>query len=418
MRRKGVAVLKDKALYIMEYTDKSVFLTGRAGTGKSTLLKEFIVNTQKRVVVLAPTGIAAVNVGGQTIHSFFKFRSSGNGITAAKNELLNHIDTIVLDEVSMVRADILDAMDLALKKSRESYLPFGGVQMIFIGDLYQLPPVVTNKDTHIANDYKSPFFVDAKCMQNYGYEFIELTHIYRQDESQERFKNALNSIRENSNNIDLDLINSRHLAEPKIGSIYLTARRDLADKINTESLEKIKGHLKVFNADVSGEFKENEYPNDTELKLKVNAPIILINNDKEGRWANGTIAIIALITNNSILAKTSNGENIQIERHTWQKYEYYLNDNQELKYRSIGKFIQFPVRLAAAMTIHKSQGQTFENVIIDTGKGAFAHGQIYVALSRCKSLEGVTLKQKIRKQDVIVDKRIIEFYEKIRICSR
>lgn len=402
----------------MEYTNSSVFLTGKAGTGKSTLLKEFIENTQKRVVVLAPTGIAAVNVGGQTIHSFFKFRSNGNGITAAKNELLNHIDAIVLDEVSMVRSDILDAMDLALKKSRESCLPFGGVQMIFIGDLYQLPPVVTDKDIHIKTDYKSPFFFDANCMQNYKYEFIELTHIYRQDESQEQFKNALNSIRENSN-IDLDLINSRYLAEPKIGSIYLTARRDLADRINAESLEKIKGQLKVFNADVSGEFKENEYPNDMELKLKVNAPIIMITNDKEGQWANGTIAIITLITNNNIYAKiSSSGESIKIEQHTWQKYEYYLNDNQELKYRSIGKFIQFPVRLATAMTIHKSQGQTFENVIIDTGKGAFAHGQIYVALSRCKSLEGVTLKQRIRKQDVIVDKRIIEFYEKIRICKR
>jgi len=418
VRRKGVAILKIQALDMMEYTDKSVFLTGKAGTGKSTLLKEFIENTQKRVVVLAPTGIAAVNVGGQTIHSFFKFRSSGDGITAAKNELLNHIDTIVLDEVSMVRADVLDAMDLVLKKSRESNEPFGGVQMIFIGDLYQLPPVVTNKDTYITDKYKSPFFVDANCMQNYEYEFIELTKIYRQDESQEKFKNVLNSIRENSSKIDLDLINSRYLAEPKTGSIYLTARRDLADRINAESLEKTKGELKVFNATVDGDFKESEYPVEMELKLKSGVPIIMVNNDKEGRWANGTMAIITLITNNSILAKTNNGENIKIERHTWQKYEYYLNDNQELKYRSIGKFMQFPVRLASAMTIHKSQGQTFESVIIDTGIGAFAHGQIYVALSRCKSLEGVALKQRIKKQDIIVDKRIIEYYEKIRIRKR
>lgn len=410
--------MKIQALDMMEYTDKSVFLTGKAGTGKSTLLKEFIENTQKRVVVLAPTGIAAVNVGGQTIHSFFKFRGNGNGITAAKNELLNHIDTIVLDEVSMVRADVVDAMDLVLKKSRESNEPFGGVQMIFIGDLYQLPPVVTNKDTYITDKYKSPFFVDANCMQNYEYEFIELTKIYRQDESQEKFKNVLNSIRENSSKIDLDLINSRYLAEPKTGSIYLTARRDLADRINAESLEKTKGELKVFNATVDGDFKESEYPVEMELKLKSGVPIIMVNNDKEGRWANGTIAIITLITNNSILAKTNNGENIKIERHTWQKYEYYLNDNQELKYRSIGKFMQFPVRLASAMTIHKSQGQTFESVIIDTGIGAFAHGQIYVALSRCKSLEGVALKQRIKKQDIIVDKRIIEYYEKIRIRKR
>lgn len=400
----------------MEYTNRSVFLTGKAGTGKSTLLKEFIENTQKRVVVLAPTGIAAVNVGGQTIHSFFKFRSNGNGITAPKNGLLNHIDTIVLDEVSMVRADVLDAMDLALKKSRESYLPFGGVQMIFIGDLYQLPPVVTDKDIHIKTDYKSPFFVDAKCMQNYDYEFIELTHIYRQDESQEHFKNLLNSIRENSNNIDLDLINSRYLAEPKDGSIYLTARRDLADRINAECLEKIEGMLVVFDAEVSGEFKENEYPNDAELKLKRNAPIILINNDKEGRWANGTIAIITLITNNRIYATiSSNGESITIERNTWQKYEYYLNDNQELKYRSIGKFTQFPVRLAAAMTIHKSQGQTFESIVIDTGKGAFAHGQIYVALSRCKTLEGISLAQKITRRDIKVESRISDFFNNMRV---
>lgn len=400
----------------MEYTNRSVFLTGKAGTGKSTLLKEFIENTQKRVVVLAPTGIAAVNVGGQTIHSFFKFRSNGNGITAPKNGLLNHIDTIVLDEVSMVRADVLDAMDLALKKSRESYLPFGGVQMIFIGDLYQLPPVVTDKDIHIKTDYKSPFFVDAKCMQNYDYEFIELTHIYRQDESQEHFKNLLNSIRENSNNIDLDLINSRYLAEPKDGSIYLTARRDLADRINAECLKKIEGMLVVFDAEVSGEFKENEYPNDAELKLKRNAPIILINNDKEGRWANGTIAIITLITNNRIYATiSSNGESITIERNTWQKYEYYLNDNQELKYRSIGKFTQFPVRLAAAMTIHKSQGQTFESIVIDTGKGAFANGQIYVALSRCKTLEGISLAQKITRRDIKVESRISDFFNNMRV---
>lgn len=408
--------MRNKALNTMEYTNRSVFLTGKAGTGKSTLLKEFIENTQKRVVVLAPTGIAAVNVGGQTIHSFFKFRSNGNGITAPKNGLLNHIDTIVLDEVSMVRADVLDAMDLALKKSRESYLPFGGVQMIFIGDLYQLPPVVTDKDIHIKTDYKSPFFVDAKCMQNYDYEFIELTHIYRQDESQEHFKNLLNSIRENSNNIDLDLINSRYLAEPKDGSIYLTARRDLADRINAECLKKIEGMLVVFDAEVSGEFKENEYPNDAELKLKRNAPIILINNDKEGRWANGTIAIITLITNNRIYATiSSNGESITIERNTWQKYEYYLNDNQELKYRSIGKFTQFPVRLAAAMTIHKSQGQTFESIVIDTGKGAFANGQIYVALSRCKTLEGISLAQKITRRDIKVESRISDFFNNMRV---
>lgn len=412
-------------LNIAENTNQSIFLTGKAGTGKSTVIKEFIAETGKNVVVLAPTGIAAVNAGGQTIHSFFRLKNNRQSVKFDKerHELYKAIDTIIIDEISMVRADIMDAIDETLRINREcENIPFGGVQIIFVGDLFQLPPVVTNQDREYINStYKSEYFFDAKCMLNYRYKFIELTTIFRQSNSDDDFKNILNNIRVNSKDLNLDLLNTRYSQNANNG-VYLTSRKEVAEKLNVERLKELNGESYYFNASISGAFASTQAPAPENLELKTGAKVMLLNNDKDGRWCNGTMGGITLITDNTIyvlVVGKNNTETLQVDRYSWKKYEFEWSEKQE-KIIAVptGEFCQFPMKLAYAITIHKSQGQTFDNVVIDIANGAFAHGQIYVALSRCRTLEGVTLKQRIRKQDIIVDKRIIEYYEEIRICKR
>lgn len=414
-----------KALNIMENTTNNIFITGKAGTGKSTLLDYFRNTTQKKIVVLAPTGVAAINVKGETIHSFFGFKPditvdkvkkissrSGN-----KTSIYKKIQAIVIDEISMVRADLLDCVDRFLRLNGNDHnLSFGGVQMIFIGDLYQLPPVVTGKEKEIfTNYYKSQYFFSAKIFENFAMEYLELEKVYRQKD--EKFIDLLNCIRNNTaSEEEFNLINSRY--NPDFESkgnyyIYLTTTNKMATEINEKQLEKLKDKYRIFNGEIEGDFEENYLPTDLQLKLKKSAQIMLLNNDSQGRWVNGTIGKIIDFEKEIIVVELENGNLEEVEPHTWEIFHFQFNAvTNNLESQIIGSFTQYPLKLAWAITIHKSQGKTFAKVIIDIGRGTFAHGQMYVALSRATSLEGIILKKKIKKNNIFMDYRIRDFVTK------
>ncbi len=407
----------------MEYTDRSVFITGRAGTGKSTLLRFFRTKSRKNVVVLAPTGVAALNVGGQTIHSFFGFRPDVTPETISpppieNRELYRKLDTVVIDEVSMLRADLLDCVDTFLRKfGKNRHLPLGGVQMVFIGDLYQLPPVVKREEAELfKRHYSSPYFFSAFAFAGLRPAFIELEKVYRQKESE--FLHLLNRIRNNTvTEEDLAKLNERVITdyEPKEGelSVYLTTTNDLARRVNEERLERLRGRMYLVYGSLQGNFAESDLPTDTVLRLKKGAQIMLLNNDSLGRWVNGTLGtIIAFpeIERREMLVEPHDGTMVEAGPYTWDIFTFvYDQSEKRVKAQKTGSFTQYPVRLAWAITIHKSQGLTFDRVIIDVGKGTFSHGQIYVVLSRCRSLEGVILKKPILKKHILMDWRIIRF---------
>jgi len=419
-----------KALRLMENTDKVLFVTGKAGTGKSTLLQYFRGVTGKNVAVVAPTGVAALNVKGQTIHSFLHFPPH---ITKEKIrekepskkliELLKHIDTIVIDEVSMVRADLLDCVDEALKFYLKNNKPFGGVQMIFIGDLYQLPPVVSGRDEKemFQTYYKSPYFFDAKILENIGMEMIELEKIYRQKDPE--FIELLNKIRNSSiQDSDIRKLNSRHNADfddcnsGEEFRITLTTTNAAADSLNNKKLSQLKTETKKYRGNITGEFDNKHLPTSLELDLKVGAQMMLLNNDSAGRWVNGSIGKIIDIKLNEesgedyLVVELQNGEMVNVSRNTWEIFRYIYDKNLgKLDAEIIGSFTQYPVRLAWAVTIHKSQGKTFENVAVDIGNGAFVQGQVYVAISRCTSFEGLILKKPIYKKHIWIDYHITRF---------
>lgn len=418
------------ALDRMEQTDKNIFITGRAGTGKSTLLNYFQNNTKKNIVVLAPTGVAAVNVGGQTIHSFFHFKP---GVTLAairkkraagkeKTSIYKKLTTIVIDEISMVRADLLDCVDRFLRlNGPDSRKPFGGVQMIFIGDLYQLPPVVTGTEREIfKSHYSSPYFFSAKVMQGLDMEFIELEKVYRQKDDE--FVRLLNSVRNNSvTDDDIALFNKRCNPSFEMSAddfyISLTSTNDMSDRINEQRLAQLPGRVWKAQGIVEGDFGKESMPTAGELKLKKGAQIMLLNNDSYGRWINGTIGKVLGFEENEegevmVDALLDNGETVEISPYKWEIYRYFLKDD-ELKSESVGSFIQYPIRLAFAVTIHKSQGKTFEKVVIDVGRGTFAHGQMYVALSRCTTLEGLILSNPLKKSHVLMDWNVVKFLTSI-----
>lgn len=430
-----------RALELMEETDKNIFITGRAGTGKSTLLNYFYHNTQKNVVLLAPTGVAAVNIGGQTIHSFFNFKphvtlaaiKKKKSTDKDKKFIYKKLTTIVIDEVSMVRADLLDCVDKFLRlNGPDAKRPFGGVQMIFIGDLYQLPPVVSSAEREIfRSHYASPYFFSAKVMNELALEFVELEKVYRQKDDE--FIRLLNAIRNKSiTDEDIALFNQRCNPSFEVSGkdlyISLTSTNDLADSINEHRLAQLPGKLWKAQGYTEGEFGEESMPTALELKLKKGAQIMMLNNDSYGRWVNGTIGKIKKFVKNEdgddvIVAKLDNGETVKIAPFTWKIYKYFLKD-EELHSEEIGSFHQYPVRLAFAVTIHKSQGKTFEKVIIDVGRGTFAHGQMYVALSRCTTLDGIVLKNPLKKSHVLMDWQVMKFltglqYAKAELtCSR
>lgn len=412
-----------EALRLMEESGEPLFVTGRAGTGKSTLLHCFRYKTKKRVAVVAPTGVAALNVKGQTIHSFFGFPPAVTIDDARKEamwnrdpELYRNLDTIVVDEISMVRADLIDAMDVFLRVIRRSALSFGGVQMIFIGDLYQLPPVVTRDErAFFTSVYPSPYFFDAHVFSGAasGVRVFELTKIYRQKDAD--FISLLNAIRSNRlNSTHLTELNRRVDVPLKLfrkKPICLTATNAAADAINDERLRKLFGKPRSFESVVSGEFDEKQFPTDRVLQLKTGAQVMMLNNDSEGRWVNGTLGRIVKIEKQGIRVKMQGGEEELVEKHTWNVLRYsFQEESKELSQESVGSFTQYPMRLAWAVTIHKAQGKTFDEVIVDLGRGSFAHGQTYVALSRCRTLAGLRLARPLRRSDVIMDDRVTKFF--------
>jgi ATP-dependent exoDNAse (exonuclease V) alpha subunit len=415
-----------KALEIAEKTNQNVFITGRAGTGKSTLLTYFRNNTKKEVVVLAPTGVAALNVKGQTIHSFFKFKPDVTlqGVKKIykkgdKKNLYEKIDVIVIDEISMVRSDLLDCMEKSLRLNRGNNLPFGGVQMIFIGDLYQLPPVVTGAEKEIfRTHYKSQYFFDANVFQGLQMDFVELEKVYRQKD--DSFIALLNAVRNNSATDEhLSKINKRfdpnYAPDPKSFAIYLTTTNDLADTINNAQLGRLKGKEYRFEGSMSGKFEMRSLPTELELLVKKGSQVMMLNNDSQGRWVNGTIGKIVDIEedeegNEFILVEMNDGSIEVVSPFTWELFNFSFDvKRNSLTSETIGTFTQYPMRLAWAVTIHKSQGKTFDNIIIDLGRGTFVHGQLYVALSRCTSLEGITLRQEIGKKHIFMDWRVVKF---------
>lgn len=412
------------ALEIMEKSRRNVFITGRAGTGKSTLLSHFRENTAKRVVILAPTGVAAVNVGGQTIHSFFRFKpdvtpaSIRSKIKDKEKNLYRKLNAIIIDEISMVRADILDCVDKFLRlNGPDDKLPFGGVQMIFIGDLYQLPPVVTSQEREIFRSrYKSPYFFSAEACAALDMEFIELEKVYRQSDSE--FIRLLNAVRNRTvTDGDLALLNRRVDPQfeppPQDYYITLTSTNELADRINADHLIHLRGKVWKASGSITGDFGKEYLPTTLELKLKKGAQIMLLNNDAHGRWINGTVGRVKRFAKDEadrdiILAALETGETVEISPYTWEIYRFMLKDG-ELASETIGSFTQYPVRLAFAVTIHKSQGKTFTKVAIDVGRGTFAHGQMYVALSRCTGMEGLVLKQPVRNNHILTDWQVAKF---------
>jgi ATP-dependent exoDNAse (exonuclease V) alpha subunit len=430
MKKKAIELNPEfqRALDIMERTDKCVFVTGRAGTGKSTLLEYFRSVTQKKVAVLAPTGVAALNVKGQTIHSFFRFKP---GITVDKirkrrdddddNSIYQELNAIVIDEISMVRADLLDCVDAFLRlNGPDKRRPFGGIQMVFIGDLYQLPPVVKGDEKTIFNSlYETPYFFSAHVMSRLEMEFVELEKIYRQHD--EHFISLLNAIRNNSvTDESLALLNERCLSDftppPEEYYIYLTTTNALAEGINREQLERLDGDLYTLKGRVSGELETENLPTAIELKVKVGAQIMLLNNDSAARWVNGSVGrITAIDTENNdepvVIVRLSGGYEVEVTPYTWEVFRFFIEDGK-LETEVTGTFRQYPLMLAWAVTIHKGQGKTFEKVVIDIGRGTFAHGQMYVALSRCTSLEGIILKKPIRKNHIWMDWKVVKFLTK------
>ncbi|RJQ27992.1 WYL domain-containing protein [Candidatus Parcubacteria bacterium] len=416
-----------RALSLLEESDKNVFITGRAGTGKSTLLTYFRNKTKKKVVVLAPTGVAALNVKGQTIHSFFKFKP---GITLqgvkkvskkgdeTKN-LYRKLDAIVIDEISMVRSDLLDCVDKFLRLNRDDKRPFGGLQMIFIGDLYQLPPVVTGDERKIfRTHYKSQYFFDAKVFEQLQFEFVELEKIYRQKEDD--FIMLLNAIRNNSATEEhFNMINKRYnphfVPAENNFFVYLTTTNRLADSINEEQLERLKSNNRTYTGNITGSFDKHSLPTEVELMLKVGAQVMMLNNDSQKRWVNGTIGKILDIEKveegmDIIVVELTDGSIEEVIPYTWELFHFSFDqESNSLVSQSVGTFTQYPMKLAWAVTIHKAQGKTFDNVIIDIGSGTFVHGQLYVALSRCTTLSGIILRQPISKKHIFMDWRVVRF---------
>lgn len=410
----------EKALHLMEESDRHVFVTGKAGTGKSTLLEYFRSITKKNIVVLAPTGVAAVNVSGQTIHSFFGFRPDVT-IEKVKREarkraasIYKNLDMVLIDEISMVRADLLDCVDEFLRiNGRETGLPFGGIQMIFIGDLYQIPPVVVGQESSIFSDYyDSAFFFDARACSEIEIEHLELEKIYRQVDQE--FISLLNKIRNKTITVDeLGLLNDRIIKDGMTlpqDIVYLTTTNAMAEERNRAELLKKPGVSYFFEAEIKGEIDRKSFPAEELLEIKEDAQVMFLNNDAAGRWINGTIGNVISIDEDSIEVYLNDGFIVEVESHKWNVFHFsWDEDTQSVTSENVGSFKQYPIKLAWAITIHKSQGKTFDNVMIDLGRGVFASGQLYVALSRCRSLSGIFLKRAIKESDIRVDSKVMKY---------
>ena len=422
------------ALQLITHTRQSVFLTGKAGTGKSTFLKYICNHTKKKYVVLAPTGIAAINAGGVTLHSFFKrpFRpmlpddpdlSLSHGrifeffkYPKEKRKIIAEVDLIIIDEISMVRADIIDCVDRILRVySGNMRLPFGGKQLLFVGDVFQLEPVVPSDQKEILSlFYASPFFFSARVFKDINLVPIELQKVYRQTDSV--FINILDRIRNNAaRKQELDTLNGRYFPsfEPQNEDMYITlaTRRDQVDFINEKKLAELPGEEYVSVGKIEGDFPESSLPTQLNLSIKEQAQVIFIDNDYERRWVNGTIGMVSGIDENgNVYVLLESGVEHLVEPTSWRNYKYKYNEKEKrIEEEIVGTFEQLPIRLAWAITVHKSQGLTFSRVVVDLTGGVFAGGQTYVALSRCTSLEGLVLKSKISSRDIFIRKEIVEF---------
>ena len=413
----------------IESSGRNFFITGKAGTGKSYLLQYLKQNSQKKLVVTAPTGTAAINVDGQTINSVFwlppKFlsRESFNSynMSLESADLLRNIDMLIIDEVSMVRTDMMEAMDWVLRAVRKNLDPFGGVQLVMFGDPYQLPPVVDDKELHryFRDIFGGHYFFNSPSYQKTEVSTIELSTVIRQKDS--LFINILDEIRHgNISNESLEILNSRFLVPiPEKDVLTLTANNRTARRINSEKLDALPGKSRCYKAEISGKIDRGSFPADDILILKKGAQVIFIKNDKVKRWVNGTLGVIETLDQDAIYVSIR-GIVFPVVQEKWESIKYrYNKEEQKVEEVVIASFVQFPVRLAWAITIHKAQGQTYDSVVIDLNGGAFTNGQTYTGLSRCKSLDGLFLKQPIDRRDIIIDPTVVSFMnsEKIRPIS-
>ncbi len=406
----------------IEHSTDHFFITGKAGTGKSVLLQYLKFKSKKRLVVGAFTGVAALNVGGQTLNSLFELPTgfidlSRLTVSGRVSTLMRHVDTVVIDEISMVRADMMGAIDVILRQARKNDVPFGGVQMVMFGDLYQLPPVVADEALHqyFAHNHGGPYFFNADVWQRATLHTFELSHIFRQQDDEE-FKAILNSVRKNQiEDTVLSSLNQRHVDQvPTDGVVTLATRNAVVDRINNDRLARLGGELYEYRADVSGNLERSAFPAEEFLRLKKGAQVMLLKNDPEKRWVNGTVGVVESLSSSEIKVRI-NGEIIySIPRATWTKIRYFYDtETRKIEEEVLSSFTQFPLRLAWAFTIHKSQGKTYNAVVVNMEGGAFAHGQTYVALSRCTSLNGLYLTQPIERDDIKVDPVVVSFMEQI-----
>ena len=405
----------------LENTKDHFYITGKAGSGKSTLLAYFRSVTQKNTAVLAPTGVAAIRVKGQTIHSFFglppKVIQTRHIKKVRQVELLQNLEILIIDEISMVRADVFDAIDYSLRVHRKKLTqPFGGVQVIVFGDLFQLPPVVNIDESSLLERIypNGQFFFHSNIFQDAQFKTLELQSIYRQTD--DYFIYLLNAVRDGSitssqiDNLNDSLVENFEMDE---GKIILTTTNARASGINQNYLKQLSSEEFSYRAQATGQFYKELFPTDEVLKLKKGAQVIMIKNDPEKRWVNGSIGTIHDIAEKKIKVKI-NHKIYEVKKEKWDRIQYsYDDDQQEVLENVTGSFKQYPMRLAWAITIHKSQGQTFEKIIIDMSQGSFAPGQLYVALSRCISLEGIELLRPLKKSDVIVNKQLIGFQDRL-----
>lgn len=405
----------------IEDGDGHLFITGRAGTGKSTLLRHLTEHSRKQIIVCAPTGVAALNVGGQTIHSLLKLPL---GVIADAplrqrtelKQMLNSLDLLVIDEISMVNADLMDAIDRSLRQARGvRSVPFGGVQVVMFGDPYQLAPVPGDAEerAYFADHYESMWFFDARVWREEAeLEVVELVHIHRQTDLE--FKMALNAVRHGTVTAEIaQLLNDAGARTPADDVLTLASRNDAVTRINGRALAQLPGTSKTAVAEVSGDYGGRQYPADVELQLKLGAQVMFLRNDAEGRWVNGSLGKVVDI--GGTVWVEVDGEQHEVEPAVWEQYRYsYSPTTKEIKRDVVAEFTQFPLRLAWAVTIHKAQGKTFDQAVVDLGSRAFAPGQTYVALSRLTSLEGLYLSRPLRPGDIIVDQRVRRFIHEVR----